>query len=361
MTFVPFVSPERIARWRTDRVFPVGPRCVACLTRPAVIATALQRDHHDALAAALASSSDFRVLRRLEPRSQYEDPQGARTHSALYVDVETTGLDHAADRIIQLAITAFSFTADGRVCAVRPSETWFEDPGVPISDEITRLTGIRQADVNGQRIDDARVSVLLTEVDLVIAHNAAFDRPFLERRVQEFAEKPWGCSMADVPWLAEGLPTTKLEWLAERNTRVFYEAHRADADTLAGVHLLASELPSGARAMQVLLDGVRRKTVRVWALGASFATKDCLKTRGYRWSGGEDGVPKAWWRDVREEDLAAEHEWLTTSVYRGHVCRAQIQRFGPKVRYSARIGSVRMHPILAVSAPEVGHGDRRVQ
>ena len=40
---------------------------------------------------------------------------------------------------------------------------------------------------------------------LVIAHNAAFDRPFLERRLPIFAEKHWACSRFDVDWKASGI------------------------------------------------------------------------------------------------------------------------------------------------------------
>ncbi len=348
MTIVPFVSADRLARWRsTPHALRIG-RCATCIAQsPATDATS-PGDEYEMFASSLTASGRFRVLHRLTPRSTYDDPAGSQTHVALYIDVETTGLDHAADRIIQLAITPFTFTADGRVCAVRPSESWYEDPGVLISDEITRLTGIRQADVAGKRIDDERVNALLAEAVLVIAHNAAFDRPFLESRFPGFAEKAWGCSMADVPWIAEGLPTTKLEWLAERHAGVFYEAHRADVDTLAGVHLLASALPSGDRAMSTLLNSVRRKTSRVWALGAPFATKDRLKARGYRWSGGEDGKPKAWWRDVSQGDLESERDWLVADVYAG-TCHARVQRFGPKVRYSARAGSVQMQELIAAA------------
>lgn len=347
MTIVPFVSADRLARWRASPHALLIGGGKTCIVESPSTEEAPPRDHHESLASALTASGRFRVLHRLEPRSTYDDPAGSPTHVALYIDVETTGLDHAADRIIQLAISQFTFTPDGRVCAVRPTEAWFEDPGVPISDEITRLTGIRQADVAGQRIDDARVCALLEEADLVIAHNASFDRPFLEPRFPGFEGKPWGCSMADVPWIAEGLPSTKLEWLCERHAHVFYDAHRADSDTIAGIRLLASALPSGRRAMQVLLEGVRRKTVRVWALESAFATKGVLKARGYRWSGGEGGAPKAWWLDVREEDVEAEREWLMLRVYRGEECRAKVQRFGSKVRYSARIGSARMHPLIA--------------
>jgi hypothetical protein len=50
---------------------------------------------------------------------------------------------------------------------------------------------------------------------------------------------------------------------------------------------------------------------------------------------------------VGEADLAVEGEWLAADVYGGGLCRAQVQRFGPKVRYSARIGTLQMDDLLA--------------
>lgn len=332
-------------------------RCAACIAAARPTAPTVPESPEPMIAALIATGA-FRVLRRLEPRSTYEDPCGAATHTALYVDVETTGLDHAKDHIIQLAVVPFAFTADGRVCTVAASEAWFEDPGVPLDPAITRLTGIRDADVAGKRIDDARVEALLRNAALVIAHNARFDRPFLERRLPGFAEKPWACSMADVPWQEEGLPTTKLEWLAERHSGVFYEAHRADVDCRVGVHLLASTLPSGRRAMESLLGAVRAKTVRVWAVESPFATKDLLKARGYRWSGGEGGAPKAWYRDVGEGVLAEEATWLRAHIYMMGTCPAVVQRIGARTRYSHRIAALPMQRLAAAEPADASPGMR---
>lgn len=333
---------------RTSRIaitpYTSLPQGLASLTRPTHRTPTMSPE---SMVEALTATGAFRVLRRLDERTRYEHEQGVRTHVALYVDVETTGTSHANDAIIQLAVIPFTFTADGRVCDVRRAEVWFEDPGVPISVEITTLTGIRDADVAGKRIDDSRVQQLLAEADLVIAHNAGFDRPFLERRLPAFAAVRWGCSMSEVPWQDEGLPTLKLEWLSERHTRVFYDAHRADADCRAGIHLLASTLPSGKRAMAALLERVREKSVRVWAVQSPFATKDALKQRGYRWNAGEDGMPRAWYRDVREAELLAETAWLQEHVYKkGVPCPAVVQRFGAKARYSHRIAGLAMQPVV---------------
>lgn len=344
-------SPTLPPHARTSRiaVTPLGAHphgtAASALMRPNTPATPEQ------MVTALTATGAFRVLRRLQVPSRYADPKGAKTHTALFIDVETTGLNREKDQIIQLAMVPFTFTEDGSVCDVRRSESWFEDPGIPISAEITRLTGIRQEDVAGKRIDDARVQALLDEAVLVVAHNAAFDRPFLERRIAGFAALPWACSMAEVPWIEEGLPTTKLEWLAEKHAGVFYDAHRADMDCFAGIHLLASTLPSGRRAMAALLNRVRERTVRVWALGAPFAARETLKQRGYRWSGGEDGQPRAWWREVPEAVLPDEHRWLSEQVYGGDAGAARIQRITSRLRYSARLGHVALRSLIEQDSP----------
>ncbi len=64
-----------------------------------------------------------------------------------------------------------------------------------------------------------------------------------------------------------------------------------------------------------LLGSSARTRVRVWAEYAPFDMKDVLKRRGYRWFGGGDGQPKAWWTEVDEDDLAAELRFLEREVY----------------------------------------------
>lgn len=46
-----------------------------------------------------------------------------------------------------------------------------------------------------------------------------------------------------------------------------------------------------------------------------FDRKDILKARGYRWSNGEDGAPKAWWIEVDASNLEAEIRYLQTDIY----------------------------------------------
>ena len=253
------------------------------------------------------------------------------------MDVETTGLE-ADDVIIQLAILPFEFDREGRIYAVGRCESWLEDPGRPLDPKITALTGLTDELLRGQRIDEARVAELLSTASLVVAHNAGFDRPKFEARFPAFGRAPWACSQREVPWREEGLQGEKLEWLAFRLCEMFYEAHRADADCLMTVHLLATMLPSGRLALAPLLDQARAKTVRIWARSPK-SKKGVLKMRRaprYRWNDGEDRRPFSWWTEVREADLAAELAWLQAHVYDEGPPTWAFQIWGARDRYSSR-------------------------
>lgn len=290
----------------------------------------------DAMAAELEASGDYRVLRRLRPLTPGATPDDPRQlRSGLYLDVETTGLDFEREEIIQLAMLPFTYTLAGEIVAVGESFDRLRQPSRPISAEITRLTGITNEDVAGKAIAPEEVGDFAASADLVIAHNAAFDRPFVEAFAPALAEKPWACSMADVDWRAEGFEGTKLEYLA-MEMGFFYDKHRALEDCMAGVSILSRPLPrSGETALARLLGNARRASLRVYATDAPFEAKDALRARRYRWSNGEDGRPRAWWIEIPEENYEAELEWLGKKVYRRAVELAPV-RITAKERYSVR-------------------------
>jgi DNA polymerase-3 subunit epsilon len=75
----------------------------------------------------------------------------------------------------------------------------------------------------------ARVDSLLAGADLVIAHNAGFDRPFVEGLLPQAQGLNWACSFADIDWTAAGHSSAKLSYLASA-LGWFYDAHRAEMD-----------------------------------------------------------------------------------------------------------------------------------
>jgi DNA polymerase-3 subunit epsilon len=168
--------------------------------------------------------------------------------------------------------------------------------------------------VAGHGIDDQAITDLLERVVLVIAHNAAFDRRFLERRLPVFAIKHWACSHSEIDWKAEGIRSSTLEFIAYA-LGFFHDGHRAVSDCRATLHALAQPLPgTGRLALRALLEKARLATWRLWARNAAIEMKDILKARGYAWSAGEGGRPKCWYRDVSDDDQAAEGAWLRANV-----------------------------------------------
>lgn len=301
------------------------------------------RDPHlESLAAQLEASGEYRVLRRLRraPRvDPAELPEGAL--EALALDLETTGLDHAADVPIEVGLVRFAYDRGGRILGVTDELEALEDPGRPLSPEVVRITGITDADLAGQRFPDDDVARLLDGVGLVIAHNAGFDRPFAERRWPAFERVAWGCSLREIDWRdADGYEGGGLGALLAAHG-LFFGAHRAVEDGYALVELLGRTLPtSGQTALNLLRERARETTVRVWAVGSPFESKDLLKARGYRWN----GEARSWWTDVAETAVDDELAWLRAEAYRG-------KRMGelPRVRLDARVR-------WSLRAPEVPPG-----
>jgi len=213
----------------------------------------------------------------------------------------------------------FRYSIDGMVIEVLEPFDRLREPSSPIHPEITALTGITDAMVAGKTIDPDEVSRFASPAVLVVAHNAAFDRRFVERFCPLFATKPWACSMAEINWSAEGFEGVKLAYLAAR-FGFFYERHRAANDCLAALEILSRTLPrSGVSALGRLLAQARQSTWRIWAENSPFEFKDKLKVRGYRWNGENNGRPKSWYIDVPEDSKDMELEFLCREIYRRNV------------------------------------------
>lgn len=290
----------------------------------------------DEIARELEKSDQFRVLRKHEIQNQYYSNNEDKKLIGDYVDVETTGLNQGSDKIIELALVSFEFLSDGRIFKILDKLDEFEDPGFPIPEAIVNLTGITDQMVQGKQIDRNAVSRIVESASVVIAHNANFDRQFLESSFPVFEKKAWACSMRDIPWSEEGVESSKLEYIAYK-LGFFFDGHRAINDCLAGIHVLSMPLPiSNSPALKALLDNARIKEYRIWAEGSPFDAKDMLKSRGYRWSSGEGSNPKSWYVDVPGEKLEEEIGFLHSDIYK-HEVELKVDIINAFNRYSDRI------------------------
>jgi DNA polymerase III subunit epsilon len=268
-----------------------------------------------AMAETLGKSPNYRVLRRLVPRTEFASSEGQVTKTGIMLDVETTGLDTARDEIIELAMVQFTYLPDDRIARITGVYSSFNEPQDPIPAEITDLTGITDEMVLGHRIDPDAVAAFTEGAGIIIAHNANFDRRFAERYWPLFEQKAWACSATEVEWRKHGFDGSRLGYLLA-GVGLFHEAHRAVDDCRALIEILASDLPKPRQsALAVLLARARRKTMRIWAEQSPFELKDELKKRGYRWSDGADGRPRSWYIDVDEANEANEIDFLRTTIY----------------------------------------------
>jgi DNA polymerase-3 subunit epsilon len=284
----------------------------------------------------LENHTDYRILKRLDPEAVGGPALTAGTiRRAAIVDTETTGMDPKADQIVEIGIVVFDYAAEtGQIGPVVGCLSALEDPGRPIPPESTAIHGITDDMVKGQRFDDAAVASLLDGVALVIAHNAAFDRPFLEARFPLFEHLHWGCSIRDIPWRDAGHASSALEFLAYR-AGFFYEAHRAEIDCRALLAVLGRPFgTTDGSALKALLDCARKPVIRLHALDSPYETKDSLKARGYRWN----AERKVWTVHLAEADVDSELSWLKESVYGGRSVELELETLGARVRYSGREG-----------------------
>ncbi|WFU50737.1 3'-5' exonuclease [Sinorhizobium terangae] len=289
----------------------------------------------ESMARLLEESGSYRVLRKLVGRRIVDIPRAGFPRIGVIVDTETTGLDHSKDEIIEIGAVAFTFDDEGNIGDVTGVYGGLQQPTVPIPPEITRLTGITDQMVAGRMIDVGSLRALLDPADLVIAHNAGFDRPFCEAFSSMFSGKAWACSVKEVDWATRGFEGTKLGYLIGQSG-YFHDGHRAVDDCFALLEVLAgADGVTEPSAFAELLQTSQRSRVRIFAEHSPFDMKDHLKARGYRWSDGSDGRPKSWWIDIDEEQLAAELAFLKSEIYRWQEADPPVKRLTAFDRYKA--------------------------
>ncbi len=289
---------------------------------------------------ALHATGEFSVLRKLnlEKETSFTNRSVQGSKIGICLDTETTGLNHTEDKIIELGVVAFEFDPmTAEIIRVTDRYNGFEDPGRPLPKEIIEITGITDEMVYGQSFDDEQVNRLAGQATMVIAHNAGFDRKFVEARFPAFSSLPWACSVNQIDWQAERISTRVLEYLLFK-FGLFINAHRALDDAEGVLGILLGQLPvSKFPAFKALLNTYNEATSKISAVGAPFDKKDILKQRGYRWSDGSQGGSKAWWTNVSTVLENDELAWLAGDVYsNGSTDRVEINRINAIDRFSIR-------------------------
>ena len=319
---------------------PVMPQC--SVGRPLFDRQYLPGKHattEEALAAQLEAKG-HRVLRPIPPLHDFRSQLLEHDIGIVVaLDIESTGIGSEAE-VIELAMIRFAYSiTHGTILGLVGTFSALRQPSQPIPAEVSKLTGIDDAMVAGSMIEAAEVSRFVAGANLIVAHNAAFDRPLAEASWPVFKRLPWACSCKGVDWKAEGFAGSALGYLLVQ-AGFHHHGHRALADVAATIHLLSLKLPASARGgFAALLERARAPSYRIWAQAAPFAAKDRLRARNYRWSDGRHGLPRAWFIDVAKDELDLEVGFLRQEIYRASDGHPLIEQSTAMNRFSDRRGT----------------------
>jgi DNA polymerase-3 subunit epsilon len=230
---------------------------------------------------------------------------------AAVVDVETTGLNHLKDEVIQIAIRPFFVNATtGEVSGLKKTIVAMQQPSSPLPKIITDITGFVDADLEGHTIDWSRISRILSRCQFIIAHNAAFDRKWIDTALRKNncpvpEDAIWGCSMSQVDWTPVVRCSKALEVICAWHG-FYYDSHNAVADVDATLHILRKN-----EYMKELFENAQASDYHVFASNSLREENTILKQGRYRWN------PEltCWWKATNNQ-AEAEKEclWLKENL-----------------------------------------------
>ena len=244
------------------------------------------------------------------------------------LDLETTGLDRDEDEIIEIAMKLIqvSKTKIEQLKVVDAYES-FQDPGIVITEESTRIHGITNDMVQGHQIDWMRVESILNNSQLIVAHNARFDRSFIDKKLELSKDKIWACSVNDIDWEKRNFSSKKQEMLCIWHG-FYYDSHRAMIDVDALIFLLTHPSYESHHPILELIHNAKKPMCLIEATHAKYEFKNILKKRRYRWNADN----KVWYTFVKNDEIDDERLWLTDNVYNKYF-QGKIIEITPKNKY----------------------------
>lgn len=250
----------------------------------------------------LEETGTFRVLRSISTPGPQPGTLRPGERVAIVLDTETTGLDLRDDEIVEIGLIAFAYDENDQFTRVLAIFEGLREPDNPMSEDATNITGINAEMLRGKKIDLARLEEIIDTASLIIAHNAAFDRPMCEKLSASFKDKAWACSATEIPWKRLGYEGAKLGYLLYQSG-LFHQGHRALEDCYALLNVLSiRQKDTDKCGLQLLLTSARQTRVII-EVSSPFELRSFFKGRGYRW---RSHPSRRWYKDVLEAELEAE-------------------------------------------------------
>ena len=220
----------------------------------------------------------------------------------LILDTETSGLDPKQDHCLEVGAILFH-APRGAVLAQHSFLLPVQDNAAESINHIPAdVTRLNQPWREGLEYFQA----LLDSAELLVAHNAAFDRQWFGKDHLPAVSKPWLCTMEDIAWPVDRQLRSRpsVRDLALAYGVPVWAAHRALTDCiyLAEVFCRCNDLET------LLLHGLEPR--RLMRAQVSYQQRHLAKQAGFRWN---DPVQGAWTRRLSDRQ-AAELDFQVVSI-----------------------------------------------
>jgi DNA polymerase-3 subunit epsilon len=211
----------------------------------------------------------------------------------LILDTETTGLDPQRDRCIELGAVLFDLPRRSVLSQVSLLLPCDQNAAQAVNGIDPELTQQPQPWQQGLQWFEA----LLASADLVVAHNAAFDRQWFGIEPLPAIHKPWLCTMEDIRWPADRTlrSNPSVRDLALAYSVPVWAAHRALTDCI----YLAQVFERCDDLEQLVQQGLEPR--RLYRARLSYEERHRARDAGFRWN---ESVSGAWSRRLSEREAA---------------------------------------------------------
>ena len=163
------------------------------------------------------------------------------TGQAAIVDVETTGIS-SRDVVVEIAALLFTYSKEtGEFISRDDYYQGYQEPPFEIEPEATAVHGLTRDNLRGKSIDKQKVREILEKAAFLVAHNAVFDRGFVNRIFPEFSDKKWHCSMRSINWIRTGCRNKQLQTILAHHHIIPSRAHSAYDDVACLYELLSQK------------------------------------------------------------------------------------------------------------------------
>jgi DNA polymerase III subunit epsilon len=214
----------------------------------------------------------------------------------LIVDTETTDLDPAAGRVIEVGAILYSIENRSTLASFATLLAGETNE----AERINRIPPAALREVGEIRANLSAAGDVLKSMrrcaDVIVCHNVEFDQQWFRN---EWRELPWVCTAFDFDWPAASREAGSLIHLALEHGVGVSAAHRAltDCNLIAA---LFDRMPLYGRDLQQMFARAMRPKAIFQSL-QPFDQNETAKAAGFKW----DGSSKRWTRRLAIEDAAA--------------------------------------------------------